>query len=678
MNCQIPHYRPKAKKKEAHHNNRDYELEDMCLQDARTTCPVLTVDLDSGRLINQSVGINLPVKKFQGRTTLPVALFPPTNVRCGSGPTACNARDPHESAHASAYLRLVVDVRNLIKGLKRDSEKAKKNGQNEEHYCQREGQSMIQFIERILPTGNMYMDTLLTNFNNYCKDLKKTPVAPFSGTNLINIQSGSDRYLVYSTPENGGTLCMVMAPKNDSYHPDHSGIIKCVTGHQIYQISQPKKRYRQDGHEENAAMFVTRSLNGSTVWANRNWMSQAQNRIGHGQNWTSHNQNWTDPTFPFSGIVNTWDDGSVVKCVDMNPFILGEFCELRDDSVTVQCLNKLVHRQKLDRAYNSCHYSGRHPREVFLVGDQKIDKLDLRSNPATINTVFSLDNERLNIYYNMSPNQKIQCIAQCHVENTWCICTEKFLIVWDHTMRNTPLYKTTHMMNSYPAFASSVVHDQDNHEWILLNSKTGRSSCATALRWDERRLCSSGPLGFRDARLEIAPIRTSCLSDTLEQMNSKGQLLDWPVRNRFKQSITGVTCYLEGDQIRNWICTGAGDIFLQNIHISHVASDSGDQFSHTDGTWVRGWEQAACLIEDERPVPCATEIYGSNTLISAMYRDQPGVCREPVKGEKISVDDIMKTKDKRSRSYLKVWEEGEDGEWDKLGTFESRSNKTTK
>ena len=61
-----------------------------------------------------------------------------------------------------------------------------------------------------------------------------------------------------------------------------------------------------------------------------------------------------------------------------------------------------------------------------------------------------------------------------------------------------------------------------------------------------------------------------------------------------------------------------------------------------------------------------------------MYRDQPGVCREPVKGEKISVDDIMKTKDKRSRSYLKVWEEGEDGEWDKLGTFESRSNKTTK
>ena len=33
---------------------------------------------------------------------------------------------------------------------------------------------------------------------------------------------GTEKYLLYSTPENGGSLRLIRAPKDDSYHPQLS------------------------------------------------------------------------------------------------------------------------------------------------------------------------------------------------------------------------------------------------------------------------------------------------------------------------------------------------------------------------------------------------------------------------------------------------------------------------
>jgi hypothetical protein len=126
-------------------------------------------------------------------------------------------------------------------------------------------------------------------------------------------------------------------------------------------------------------------------------------------------------------------------------------------------------------------------------------------------------------------------------------------------MRKTPLYKNTHMMRHAPSSVSTVA--DGDLEWILMNSSV--ETCATmAVRWSTPQLYAADT-----TRIEVGPVRRPGVLDTLEHVEQL-QLLDWSFTNRFKQRMTGMTCYKEDETIRIWTASGAGDVFLQNIYMT--------------------------------------------------------------------------------------------------------------
>lgn len=639
MSCYTPHYRPAPKKKQPTHNNRDYERETKCFVDYQTQLPWFR----PSAVTNPATPVTTPTpvttaEELRSRTSFPVPVFPPTDVQCGRGAEPVNARDPDERRHNIAMTRFGIDSYTMFKADYRDQNRKRRYGEMNETNasiggCKKADQmTTINFVKNKNESKDPITYPFLRNFKTYEADLRSVPSAPFAGSNLVHMNLGTEKYLLYSTPENGGSLRLICAPKDDSYHPQLSHASVHQTNGQIYQISTSKKL------EEQPTTFVTRHLKHTTIWS-------ASDQCGH---------------FPFSAVVSSWDD-SVVRCVEARPFEPAEFCELRTDSLNIGYEDRYTYKHKLSRKFNTCHYGRMHTQQVLLVDGDGVWQLDCRT--GQLEQSLRIDDEGLVVFFNMSDGQKIRSFTPMDKEHAFCMCTDKFVLIWDERMRKTPLYKNTHMMRHAPSSVSTVA--DGDLEWILMNSSV--ETCATmAVRWSTPQLYAADT-----ARIEVGPVRRPGVLDTLEHVEQL-QLLDWSFTNRFKQRMTGMTCYKEDETIRIWTASGAGDVFLQNIYMTDSnrmdIADSGLilDLDGYDFGWINGWTQDLTGIDGDSTKGSATEFYNAREIVRQMYAiDNYVPPVKPAPGQfPIDPGDL-----EDGGNYLAFWDDSEDGEWKDLPTI---------
>ena len=172
-------------------------------------------------------------------------------------------------------------------------------------------------------------------------------------------------------------------------------------------------------------------------------------------------------------------------------------------------------------------------------------------------------------------------------------------------------------------------------------------------------------------RIEVGPVRRPGVLDTLEHVEQL-QLLDWSFTNRFKQRMTGMTCYKEDETIRIWTASGAGDVFLQNIYMTDSnrmdIADSGLilDLDGYDFRWINGWTQDLTGIDGDSTKGSATEFYNAREIVRQMYAiDNYVPPVKPAPGQfPIDPGDL-----EDGGNYLAFWDDSEDGEWKDLPTI---------
>jgi len=107
-----------------------------------------------------------------------------------------------------------------------------------------------------------------------------------------------------------------------------------------------------------------------------------------------------------------------------------------------------------------------------------------------------------------------------------------------------------------------------NQEWVFFESETPYSSSMLAIEWSDdpwihRSVNKTSPT----ASEFMLPTSRKTLGDTIRQLQkTESWAMDWSLRNRLQQSITGLTSRLDRNgNILIWNCTAAGDIFVQTV-----------------------------------------------------------------------------------------------------------------